>query len=87
MYFLIDQYRFCTTNWHVHHDQYGENGFHLSQDLVRSCHILSEGTFFLTRPVYRVTNNEKGQECVWIQLPLNFELIKQYYQPPPPPPP
>ena len=35
------------TNRHVHQDQYVENGFHLSQDLGRWCHILSEGTFFL----------------------------------------
>ena len=39
--------RSICTNRHVHQDQYVVNGFHLSQDVVLSCHILSERTFFL----------------------------------------
>ena len=41
-----------TTNRHAYQDQYVENGFHLSQNMVRQCHILSEGTFWFTHPVY-----------------------------------
>ena len=48
----------CTTNRHVHQDQCVENGFHLSQDLVRMFHILSEGTFF--HPV-QITSVRDGQ--------------------------
>ena len=36
----------CTTNRHVHQDKYVENGFHLSQDVVRLYYICSEGTFY-----------------------------------------
>ena len=59
MHLLIDQYYFCTANRHVHPDQYPVNEFNLSQYMVQQCHILSEGTFFLTRPVLQ------RQSVIW----------------------
>ena len=42
MHFSIDQYHFCTTNRHVHQDQYVENGFYFdspcTHNTCRSIH-------------------------------------------------